>query len=166
MRQADALFSTCQASLLAWVRKRLDGRDGSEDIAQEAWLRAAPAIAEGHVENGRAYVFRVAANLIVDHAKAQRRWGQLVVADGVPEQLALGEPSAEDRLIAEERLALLTRIADDLPPRCREVFRLRKSEELSTAEIATRLGISRNMVEKHLRHALLLCAARLAAFEE
>jgi DNA-binding CsgD family transcriptional regulator len=32
---------------------------------------------------------------------------------------------------------------------------------LSQAEIAERLGISRNMVDKHLRHAVVYCARRL-----
>lgn len=43
---------------------------------------------------------------------------------------------------------------NNLPPRCREVFVLRRFHDLSPDDIAKRLGISRNMVEKHLRSAL------------
>jgi len=66
-------------------------------------------------------------------------------ADGLnPEQIA----------VARQRLDKLVEAVNTLPPRCRAVFILRKFENLSQAEIAERLGISRNMVEKHLRHAL------------
>lgn len=41
-----------------------------------------------------------------------------------------------------------------LPPRCRQVFIMRRFGGLHQEEIARRLGISRNMVEKHMRLAL------------
>ena len=79
----------------------------------------------------------------------------------MPEEVPDRSPSAETRIDARERLAILAGAVEELPPRCREVFMLRKVEGLDQAEIARRLGISRNMVEKHLRKALLVCAARL-----
>jgi RNA polymerase sigma factor (sigma-70 family) len=69
--------------------------------------------------------------------------------------------SPERIALARERLALLAAAMDELPPRCREVFVLRQVEQLDQAEIARRLCISRNMVEKHLRKALLHCRARV-----
>jgi DNA-directed RNA polymerase specialized sigma24 family protein len=41
------------------------------------------------------------------------------------------------------------------------VFLLHKFEGLSHADIATRLGISKNMVEKHIIKALAHCRDRL-----
>jgi RNA polymerase sigma-70 factor (ECF subfamily) len=40
---------------------------------------------------------------------------------------------------------------DTLPPRCREVVRLRRIEGLSQRETAERLGLSENVVEKEIR---------------
>ena len=39
---------------------------------------------------------------------------------------------------------------------------LRRFDDLSQEEIAQRMGISRNMVEKHLRAAALHCMKRLS----
>jgi RNA polymerase sigma-70 factor (ECF subfamily) len=50
---------------------------------------------------------------------------------------------------------LLNQIIQDLPPRCREAFILFKIEGLSQKQIAVNLGISLNMVERHLIRALL-----------
>ncbi|GEP94958.1 RNA polymerase sigma-70 factor [Chitinophaga cymbidii] len=43
-----------------------------------------------------------------------------------------------------------------LPEKCRQVFLLSRSEELSNKEIAERSGISVNTVEQHMRKALRL----------
>jgi RNA polymerase sigma-70 factor (ECF subfamily) len=41
-----------------------------------------------------------------------------------------------------------------LPPKCREVFELRKFEGLSQRQVAERMGIAQSTVEKHLIKAL------------
>jgi hypothetical protein len=56
-----------------------------------------------------------------------------------------------------QRLAVLVQAAESLPPRCLEVFILRKIEHLRVEEIVLRLGVSRKKVEKHLRRVLLEC---------
>jgi RNA polymerase sigma factor (sigma-70 family) len=56
---------------------------------------------------------------------------------------------------------LLYAAIEALPPKCRQVFIMRRFHDLSQDEIARRLGVSRNMVEKHLRLALERCRAAL-----
>jgi RNA polymerase sigma-70 factor (ECF subfamily) len=67
---------------------------------------------------------------------------------------ALGDPGeildAERHLSAREELRRAQAGLDLLPPRCREVVRLRKIEGLSTRETAERLGVGINTVEKQL----------------
>ena len=59
------------------------------------------------------------------------------------------------------RLGAVQRVIQGLPARCREVFWLCKVEGHSQPQIAAMLGISLNMVERHLMRALLdLRAAR------
>ena len=42
----------------------------------------------------------------------------------------------------------------NLPPKCREAFALRKVEGLSQREVALRMGVSENTVEKHVGKGL------------
>lgn len=131
------------------------------DIVQETYIRIATGQPMEPVANPRAFLYRVAGNLAIDRFRQDRARGQYVVAGPLPEDIAADVPSAETILIQKERLRLLLAAVDELPPRCRQVFVMRKIELKSQAEIAESLGISRSMVEKHIRRALLHCLERL-----
>jgi RNA polymerase sigma-70 factor (sigma-E family) len=76
-----------------------------------------------------------------------------VVADRHPPMPAPGLPSAEDSaLAAVERSAVLAAL-DALPDRQREVVILRFYADLSEAQIAAALGISRGAVKSHTSRA-------------
>ena len=51
---------------------------------------------------------------------------------------------------AKEDLGRIISALDELSPQCRRVFLLHKFEGLSHSEIATRVGVSRSTVEKHM----------------
>src|SRR3546814_4913277 len=61
------------------------------------------------------------------------------------------EITPDRRLASQRELRSLVRAFDRLPPRRREVFWLRRVEELPLKEIAVRMGIAQKTVEKHLR---------------
>lgn len=152
--------------LIAFVRRKVDCPALAADIVQETYVRLAGGPAPGLARNPRAFLYRVAGNLVIDHLRQRQSRAKHVTSDPLPEAVADAEPSAEARLEARQRLALLAAAVDELPPRCRQVFILRKLEGLEQAEIAEALGISRNMVEKHLRKALLHCAMRLKQLDQ
>jgi RNA polymerase sigma-70 factor (ECF subfamily) len=100
--------------------------------------------------NAGHYLFAVARNHLINRAKR----AQIVSFDLVADMSALGVPGeildAERHLSAREELRRAQAGLDLLPPRCREVVRLRKIEGLSTRETAERLGVGINTVEKQL----------------
>ena len=62
-------------------------------------------------------------------------------------------PDVQEILAGQQRLQRLMLGLQRLPPRCREVFLLNRSEGLSYIQIADRLDISLSMVEKHIARA-------------
>lgn len=160
-----AAFETHYDELTAFVRRKVDCPALAADIVQETYVRLAGGRVPDAARNPRAFLYRVAANLTVDHLRQRRSRAKYVSSEPLAEEVADAQPSAEAAVEARQRLALLASAVDELPPRCRQVFVLRKLEGLDQAEIAETLGISRNMVEKHLRKALLHCAMRLQQLE-
>ena len=65
-------------------------------------------------------------------------------------------------MLARDEVRRLEAAIDSLPPRQRQVLLLHKFEGLSYAEIAERLGISKNTVMVHMMWALARCRDSLA----
>lgn len=160
-----ALVAHHHASLTAYVRSLVDSPPLAADIVQETWARAIPSLREGRVANVRAFLYRVARNLVMDGARDRGKWSIWVLDEDLGGLIADDAPSAERAALARDRLRIVLELVESLPPRCREVFALRKIEGLHQAEIAERLGITRGAVEKHLRHALLVLATRLGEID-
>lgn len=150
-----ATFADQRDALLRFLRRKLDNAALAEDLAQETWLRAAGAAGATVIDNPRGYLFRIAANLALDH---QRRAGQRIELPGnEPAMLAVADPMPSPEIVALHRseLARLIQVIDGLSPRAREVFVLAKFDGFSHAEIAARLGIARSTVVTHLTNALI-----------
>jgi RNA polymerase sigma-70 factor (ECF subfamily) len=128
---------------------------------------AAPVAGAGRADlaqiaDPRRYLYRIAANLAVDH---QRHVNRGVEVPAEPDHLAAiadRAPSPESVVLHRRELQKLLEAIDRLSPRCREVFLLTKLEGMSYAEVAARLGISKNTVMVHMTNAL----AQLADYRQ
>jgi RNA polymerase sigma factor (sigma-70 family) len=138
-----------------WLRSSLR-IDNADDVIQEAY---AAMFAQGgleHVVSPRAWFFAVARNIVLK----QMRRDRIVRIEAVAEIDALGivdyEPSAERAVSGRQELARVQRLIEALPERCRLIFQMRKIDGLSQKEIAARLRVSENIVEKEAAKGLRL----------
>lgn len=158
-----ALFQCYGTELRRFFIRRLGNADTAADLTQEIFARAARTGAVAQMDDPRAYLYKIANNLIIDHHRAGQRHTAFFAAEAQPERVADHRPSPERHAQAREELALLRQAIADLPPRGREVFLLHKFDGLSYGEIARRLGISPNTVVVHMVRSLAFCRDRLAA---
>lgn len=100
--------------------------------------------------NARAFVFTVARNHLINQAVRGRIVSFDLVADLEAEGLATDLLATERYLDARDELRRARDGLEALPPRCREVVRLRKIEGLTTKEAAERLGVGVDTVERQL----------------
>ena len=69
--------------------------------------------------------------------------------------------SPESKMIDTENLRQLENLVENLPSRCRQVFRLSREKQLSNKEISNQLNISQKTVENHMTKALFALKSAL-----
>ncbi len=163
----EALHSRHGAALRRFLARMLRCEEAAADAAQEVWTRLIRLSPRQSVDDPKAYVFQVAANVARDRLAEMRRRGEILVLDAqAGEETPCSEPGPESAATAFQRLHLLATAVDELPPRCREVFLMSRLDGLANGDIALQLGITRNAVEKNIIRALLHCRRRLQAAEQ
>jgi RNA polymerase sigma factor (sigma-70 family) len=145
----------------AWLRRITPKGVEIDDLVQEAYAKLAALPSVKHITQPKPYLFRTVKSLILGHL----RHTQIIEFESLAEMgepsIAAEETSPERIAIGREQLYLLSQHIDELPAGCREVFALRKFEELSQREIAQRLHVSENTVEKQLARAVRLLLAKM-----
>jgi len=153
----EAIFREHNASLLRFLQARLASAQDAREVAQEAYVRLLQLDSPGAIGFLRAYLFKTAANLATDRLR-HRRVVQLSVER---EFFNLDPPSPMDTVAAQQDLEVLSAAMDELSPKCREVFMLRRLGNLRTDEIARRTHIGPRMVRLYIAQALAHCQSRL-----
>ncbi len=138
------LFRLHAASIARALRRNGASAETAEDLAQDAFLRvlARQPADRGAEGDPRAYLFRTARNLLIDHRRREILARRAEMDDEALAALPDPSPSAERRICARERLALTREALAELPPRTRRAFEMHRLEGLTLAETAQALGIS------------------------
>lgn len=136
-----------------FARFRLNSHD-IEDLTQEVFLRLARP---GHCEALRqpdAFLFTLARNLVRD--RARRLYTRAAKSSVNLEDLELpcDSPSPEESVENDERLRWATSALEALRLETRRAFIMHRVMGCSYAEIATDMGVSISMIEKHVMSAI------------
>ncbi|RAK52740.1 RNA polymerase sigma factor [Phenylobacterium deserti] len=143
-----------EPGLRRWLaRHRPPGLD-LEDVIQEAYAVLADLPSVADIQFPRAYLFQVARSVITRHARRARVVSIHLLDDLTQLEQADEEPSPERVAIDRDQLRWLAQAIAAMPAKTREAFVLRRVEGLSQREIARRMAISENTVEKHIARGL------------
>lgn len=144
-----------------WTRK-LRNRHDAEDVAHDAVLRMLE-VDGATILQPRAYLHQTARNVVTD---AYRR---SVAHEMVPldtmDDTAAGDGDPAAMLRATEMIRAIEGALNELPLKCRQVFVWQRLDGLTQAEIALRLNVSKNMVEKYMIRAMRHLRVRLAVLD-
>jgi RNA polymerase sigma-70 factor (ECF subfamily) len=156
----SAVLIANRAPLMRFLRARGAG-DDAEDILQELWLKVDRLEAEGPIADPRAYLFRMADNLMHDRVRASMRRSnreQAWTEAGFDPAGQDETPSAERALVARQRLRRVEMALATLGERTQLIFRRFRLEGVTQNRIAQEEGISVSAVEKHLQRAYRVVA--------
>ncbi len=161
-QELDARF---RAPLMAYFQRRVGNRSEAEDLTQETFARLIGSHSFESAEETRAYVFRVASNLLRDRARgiARKRGVSVLPLETIAELAAPGfaeEIGPERVVIARERLNEVLASLDELGGRTKSIFILFRLEGMKQKDIAALYGMGHSTVEKHVMAAVLHLAKR------
>jgi RNA polymerase sigma factor (sigma-70 family) len=149
-----SLLVSSKAKLSRVVARIVPSAD-VEDILQETYLRLSVSAENDEIHEPLAFVTQIAKNLALDHVKSSEfRKLQLVDSDTIEEfinQDNLADPTFNEVSSKQDLLEFLSAVKN-LPPKCQEIYTLKKIYGYSQKEIADRLGISASNVEKHIAY--------------
>ena len=153
--RTEALYLSHHTWLLGWLYRRLGCSDTSADLAHDTFLRLLRKSDAPNIKEPRAYLSTVAHGLVVNHWRRKDiEKAYLKALAARPEPLA---PSPEERELVIEALKAAVAILDGLPQRAREIFMLSQMDGLTYPQIAQRLGITVNIVQKDMIKAMSRC---------
>jgi RNA polymerase sigma factor (sigma-70 family) len=159
----ERLFGEHGGALQAFLYRRVRNRPDAAELAQEVYVRMLRVPDMTTVRNPEAYLYAVASNLAKEHAQRRPHDSAVLNIDDPVVQEQLAElPAFGGQLDRERRVRRLREVLDQLSPKCRAAVVLQYWHGLSYEEIAQRLGVSTNMVNKYLSHALMHCRRRMA----
>ena len=157
------LYSQYGEELKCYINKRLNSKDAATDLTHETFVRLlsrSPAI---QLENPRAYLYRIAHNLVVDYLRQENRRKTEAVSNDRLVTIPDGQPSPEQSVGARNDMAMVRAAILEMPERTRHVFVLARIEGLTYREVSKRLHISESSVQKHLAKATKHVIQRLRA---
>jgi len=127
--------------------------DQAEDLTQEVFLKLYKSLDTfDRRANFQTWLISVSRNLCIDHYRSVRKEREVVNREIDPAELTppSNERSAQSVLEQRDRVRLLRRALDKLPPALRTAVLLRDIQELSYQEIAERLALPEGTVKSRI----------------
>lgn len=155
-------FDRAYADLLRVATRSTGSREEAGDLVHDTWLRLAEharsapggAIGEEAPRDATAYLAVMAQHMALDAQRRQQRHLRYLDTAAVREQLAPSHaPDVADSVMYRQALAVLEAALAALPERSRAAFVAHRVHGEKQPEIAERLGVSLNTVERDLIQA-------------
>jgi RNA polymerase sigma-70 factor, ECF subfamily len=157
----EQLYNKHVDQLFRYLYVRCGSASLAEDALSELWLRLVQYLpsfrvpASGADQAFTAWLYTIARNLVIDMARASKR-----DAYDIPDDLPATETDLDSNIDRQHTLDELKSALKQLTPEQREVILLRFNEDLSSSEVAMRVGRSESAV-KALQHRALGALARI-----
>lgn len=160
-----ALFEQHTAGLLGYACKFVT-REAAEDIIQDVFIYLHHHATTLEIKHTiRSYLFRAVHNRCLDHIRhdmVHKRYVSQALSALSLQELEYYDPSSgKESLLMKEGDGQIWQAIEQLPPKCREIVKLRYQEGLKTKEISDAMGISSRTVETQLYKALKLLRGKV-----
>ena len=136
------LYTSLYAYLFGFARTIVPSRETAEEIVSDVFIRLWERRKElEKIENLKVYLYVATRNVAFNYLDKQKRTPTHSIDDVKAEFISIYfDP--EQLLITADMLALIQKAIDQLPPKCKMIFKLIKEDGLKYREVAEVLGLS------------------------
>lgn len=145
------------AELRGWLLARYPKLPDVDNLVQDALVRVCRAYSEDEVRSPKALLYTVARNRALDQMRRQKIITFESMTEDAASSVYINDADIRDAVSKQEEIELLAEAIRTLPDRCRQVVTLRTAYGMSQREIAKRLGITQNTVERHMSKGIRRC---------
>jgi RNA polymerase sigma-70 factor (ECF subfamily) len=149
----EVVFRRCYAKIYRFALATLYNKSSAEDITQNVflslWEHRKDIIPE---KNFSAYLFTIAKNLV--YRETEKMLLTFRYETHVKSHFCEEDYSSEEKIDAGSLEGLIIRLIEKLPEARRRIFLLRFTEDLINKDIAAKLSISEENVEKQVKRSL------------
>jgi len=157
----DRLFRERGPALTRYARANTRRLEDAEDIIQAAYQRMREVPDSAAIRNPEGYLYTIVRNLLAAKSEELRRERAAVAIDDPVVEVQFADmPDFEGAIDAERRVAQVKQRLQELSAKCQAAVRMCWFDGMSYEEAASRLGVSVNMVKKHLKKAVAHCRCR------
>jgi RNA polymerase sigma factor (sigma-70 family) len=149
-----------------FATRRVGDAAMAEDIAQETVRRVIDALRAGRIQNPDAitgFVFQTAKHVCMHAHRSAGREARAMRRLEDPSDSDAARPDALVRLVSEERRARVRAALETLSADDRDLLRAVYFDQLDTAELAAKMGLSAGALRVRKHRALQRLAATLGA---
>lgn len=127
----------------------LKDKESSEDIVQEVFVNIWKKRAELNINSSvKSYLYSAVIYRCYDYLRKTKKRIQVDLGEHLEQTKYYTNP--ETKLLYKELVAYIEAVIQELPEKCRAVYRLSREDGLTHKEIAEKLNISVRTVETHI----------------
>ena len=158
--ELQKVYTGMQGEILRLMRRRTGNPETAADLTQDVFIKLSSIrVGLPDERQARAYLFRMASNLAIDHVRTESRRADLL--SGTEVLFEDAEVGPDETAILRDQVRVVEEALTELPAKCRDVLFMSRQLGMMHKEIADELGVSVSLVEKYQLRALRHCRERL-----
>jgi len=147
------IYNVYSEQLFISAYNMLKNKELCEDIIQDVFISIWNKREKIQIKTTlKAYLYASVLYKVYDQYRKKNSLIRVELIENFNSQVEYTNP--ETKIIHNELVERINSIVDDLPEKCREVFKMSREEHLSHKEIALKLNISTKTIEAHITIAL------------
>ncbi len=156
----SVLINRHQARLYGFIFSKIQDRDATEDVFQDAFIKVIRTLKRGNYnEQGKflPWVMRIAHNLVIDYFRKNNRMPKFKNKGDFDIFSVLSDesPNAENKIVENQIADNVRILLEELPEDQKTVIKMRIYQDMSFKEISENTGVSINTALGRMRYGLI-----------